>query len=156
MKIYHLKRTQFLPISQREAWDFFSSPKNLGVITPQRMNFKILSMSGGNKMYAGQIITYKVSVLPSVRMKWVTEISHVQEPDYFTDEQRFGPFALWHHKHHFKSIEGGVEMTDELDYAIPLGVLGRLAHWLLVEREVNTIFEYRNKVLENLFPEKGI
>ncbi len=156
MKTYHLKRTQILPISQREAWDFFSSPKNLGAITPPSMNFKILSMSGGDKMYAGQIITYKVSVLPSLRMKWVTEISHVQEPDYFTDEQRFGPFALWHHKHHFKSIQGGVEMTDELDYAIPLGVLGRFAHWLLVEREVNTIFEYRNKVLEKLFPKKGI
>ena len=151
MKIYHLKRTQFLPLSKEAAWDFFSSPKNLSVITPQKMNFKIISMSGSDKMYAGQIISYKVNVLPIVRMRWGTEITHVQEPDYFTDEQRFGPYALWHHKHHFKSVAGGVEMTDEVDYAIPLGFLGRLAHWLFVGREVNGIFEYRNKLLENYF-----
>ena len=115
------------------------------------MNFKIISMSGGDKMYAGQIIRYKVNVLPLVRMRWVTEITHVQEPDYFTDEQRFGPYALWHHKHYFKSVEGGVEMTDEVDYAIPLGFLGRLVHWLFVRQEVNGIFDYRYAVLENYF-----
>ena len=120
------------------------------------MNFKIISMSGGDKMYAGQIIRYKVNVLPLVRMRWVTEITHVQEPDYFTDEQRFGPYALWHHKHYFKSVAGGVEMTDEVDYAIPLGFLGRLAHWLFVRREVNGIFEYRNAVLENYFVGKDV
>ncbi len=154
MKIYQIKRTQTIPISQDEAWDFFSSPKNLTVITPKKMNFKILSMSGGDKMYAGQIISYKVNVLPLVRMRWVTEITHVQKPDYFADEQRFGPYALWHHKHHLKAVEGGVEMTDEVDYAIPFGFLGRLAQWLFVGREVNAIFDYRNEVLENYFKKK--
>lgn len=154
MKIYQLKRTQFLPISQSEAWDFFSSPKNLLLITPKKLNFRIQSMSGGDKMYAGQIISYKVSILPFIRMRWVTEITHVQYPDYFADDQRSGPYAIWHHKHHFKTVEGGVEMTDELDYAIPFGILGRLAQWTFVGREVNAIFEYRNSVLEDLFRSK--
>ena len=155
MKIYHLKQSQFLPITQSEAWKFFSSPKNLSVITPAKMNFKILSMSGGEKMYPGQIISYKVNVLPLLRLRWVTEITHVQEPAYFTDEQRFGPYALWHHKHHFTPVSSGVEMRDEVDYALPLGFLGRVAHWLFVERAVNGIFEHRNKVLENIFSEKN-
>ena len=151
MKIYHLKQTQFLSITQSDAWDFFSSPKNLSVITPQKMNFKILSMSGGEKMFAGQIIRYKVNVLPLVRVHWITEITNVDKPDYFTDEQRLGPYALWHHKHHFKSVEGGIEMTDEVEYAMPLGFIGRLAHWLFVGKEVSAIFGYRNKVLKDIF-----
>ena len=105
-------------------------------------------------MYAGQIINYKVSVFPLLRLRWVTEITHVQEPDYFTDEQRFGPYILWHHKHHFKHVSGGVEMRDEVDYALPFGFLGRLAHWLFVGREVNGIFDHREAVLENYFGRK--
>lgn len=108
-------------------------------------------MSGGDRMYAGQIISYKVTVMPLVRVRWTTEITHVQEPNYFADEQRFGPYALWHHKHHFKSVDGGIEMTDEVDYAIPLGFLGRLAHWLFVGRAVNRIFDHRYTVLEKHF-----
>ncbi len=154
MKIYRLTRIQILPLSLSAAWDFFSSPRNLGEITPKKMNFKITSMSGGDKMYAGQIISYKVNVLPLVRMRWVTEITHVQQPGYFADEQRFGPYALWHHKHHFKEVEGGVEMVDEVDYAIPLGLLGQLAHAIFVKREVNRIFDHRYQVLEEYFKEK--
>ena len=105
-------------------------------------------------MYPGQIISYKVNILLLVRVRWVTEITHVQEPDYFTDDQRFGPYALWHHKHYFKPVAGGVEMIDEVDYAIPLGFIGRLAHWLFVGKEVSTIFAYRNKVLKNSFSVK--
>jgi ligand-binding SRPBCC domain-containing protein len=154
MKIYRLTRTQILPISLPTAWAFFSSPKNLAVITPRKMNFVILTMSGGDTMYPGQIISYKVNVLPLVRMRWVTEITHVQQPHYFADEQRFGPYALWHHKHHFKAVDGGVEMTDEVDYAIPMGFLGRLAHFLFVGREVNRIFDHRYQVLEDYFKKK--
>ena len=102
-------------------------------------------------MHPGQIIIYKVTVLPYIRLRWVTEITHVQEPLYFTDEQRFGPYRLWHHKHHFKEVDGGVEMTDEIDYALPLGRLGQLAHLLFVERRVNLIFEHRFKVLGEYF-----
>lgn len=151
MKIYTLKRTQFLPISMAEAWDFFSTPRNLSKITPEHMGFTILYVSGGEKTYAGQIIRYHVQILPGIKVHWVTEITHVQEPHYFVDEQRFGPYALWHHQHRFKAVAGGVEMTDEVNYAIPLGPLGRLAHWLFVGREVNRIFEHRFTVLEGYF-----
>jgi ligand-binding SRPBCC domain-containing protein len=151
MKIYNLTREQLLPITLQEAWDFFSSPTNLAKITPAHMKFKILYISGGNKAYAGQIIRYKINVLPFLPMHWVTEITQVKEPLHFIDEQRFGPYALWHHQHHFKEVAGGVLMTDEVNYAIPLGLLGRLAHWLFVGKEVNTIFEHRFKALEDFF-----
>ncbi len=156
MKIYNLKRTQFLPISIEEAWDFFSSPANLSRITPEHMGFKILYFSGGPKMYPGQVIRYLVYGLPGIPMNWMTEITHVLEPYYFADEQRFGPYALWHHQHHFREVEGGVEMTDEVNYAIPFGILGRLANWLFVGREVNPIFDYRFRVLESYFAKQSI
>ena len=118
------------------------------------MGFQILYMSGGQKMYPGQLIQYVVQGLPGIPMHWTTEITHVHEPYYFVDEQRFGPYSLWHHQHHFKQVEGGVEMTDEVNYAIPLGILGRFAHWLLVGREVNRIFDHRFMVLEKYFNKK--
>src|SRR6188768_892606 len=114
MKIYSLSRTQVLPISPEEAWKFFSSPENLLKITPGNMGFTILYASGGNRMYAGKIITYRIKVLPLYTTTWVTEITHLDEPHYFVDDQRFGPYALWHHQHHFKKVEHGVEMTDEI------------------------------------------
>lgn len=150
MKIYNLKRTQFLPISRSQAWEFFSAHGNLAKITPAHMGFEILHASG-DKVYAGQIIRYRLGVLPGIKVNWVTEITHVKEPFYFVDEQRFGPYAMWHHEHHFKEVPGGVEMTDEVTYAIPLGSLGRLAHFIFVGREVNRIFDYRFKVLEEYF-----
>ena len=151
MKIYRLSRTQFLPISMNEAWAFFSSPKNLGKITPSHMNFEILSQSGGEQMHEGQIIRYKVTVLPLVRLTWVTEITGVTEGRSFADEQRKGPYRLWRHTHTFHEVAGGVEMNDLVEYSLPLGILGRLAHWLFVEREVNRIFDYRFTVLQAYF-----
>ncbi len=151
MKIYNLKKEQLLPITIQEAWDFFSSPTNLGKITPDHMKFKILYQSGGKKAYAGQIIRYKINVLPFIPTHWVTEITQVKEPYHFIDEQRFGPYALWHHQHHFEEVQGGVLMTDEVNYAIPFGLLGRFAHWIFVAKEVNRIFEYRFKRLEDFF-----
>jgi ligand-binding SRPBCC domain-containing protein len=151
MKLYHLKRTQFLPITMSEAWSFFSSPHNLARITPSLLRFQILYISGGDKMYSGQIIHYKINALPGVRMNWVTEITHVNEPFYFIDEQRSGPYALWHHQHRFKEASGGVEMIDELNYSIPLGWIGRLAHLVFVGRAVSAIFEHRYKVLAQYF-----
>lgn len=155
MKIYTLKRTQIIRTSPQEAWNFFSSPASLAKITPPSMGLKMKYKSGGEKMYPGQIIRYTVTVFPFISMKWVTEITHVSEPIYFVDEQRFGPYALWHHQHHFKEIPDGVEMTDEINYAIPLGLLGRLANWLFVERQVNAIFDFRFNVLQQVFSEKG-
>jgi ligand-binding SRPBCC domain-containing protein len=151
MHTYKLVSKQFLPIDREQAWDFFSSPKNLAVITPKRMNFKILSISGGDKMHTGQIIKYKITVLPLVRMYWETEIIEVKEYFSFTDVQREGPYLYWSHKHSFHEVNNGIEMIDELEYALPLGVLGKLAHSLFVEQEVKSIFSYRFNVLEEHF-----
>ena len=151
MKIYTIGRTQFLPIDLQEAWSFFSSPKNLNVITPPEMNFKILSISGGTKMHAGQIIKYKVNIFPLVPTTWVTEITHVSEPTSFVDEQIKGPYSLWRHQHHFKEVNGGVEISDTVDYAIPLGILGQLANAIFVSKELDTIFDFRYKKLESIF-----
>ncbi len=115
------------------------------------MGFRIIYISGGDRTYAGQLIRYKVTILPLVTVNWVTEITHVQEPSYFVDEQRFGPYTLWHHQHWFKEVEDGVEMTDEVNYAVPLGFLGRLAHGTFVARKVNAIFDHRFRTLEEYF-----
>jgi ligand-binding SRPBCC domain-containing protein len=153
MKVYHFKRTHFLPIRLEEAWMFFSSPENLSKITPTYMDFRILYNSDQrNEMYPGQIIKYRVKILPGIRVRWVTEITHVDKPNYFVDEQRFGPYALWHHQHHFREAAGGVEMTDEVNYAIPFGILGRLANRLFVTGQLNSIFDYRTLELDKIFP----
>ena len=150
MKIYQINTKQKLPISVKEAWEFLSSPNNLAEITPKYMNFKILS--GANKsIFAGQIIQYKVTPVLGITLKWVTEITHVKQNEYFVDEQRFGPYSLWHHKHFIKEIEGGVEMEDIVDYKIPLGILGQIAHVLFVKNKLTEIFKYRENKLNELF-----
>jgi ligand-binding SRPBCC domain-containing protein len=151
MSSYILKRTQKLPIPVAQAWEFFSHPKNLGDITPAYMNFKILSNSFSDTVYAGQIITYKVSPLWGIPMFWMTEITHLKEHEYFIDEQRFGPYSMWQHLHRFEEITGGVLMTDIVNYKMPLGILGNAAHWLFVKKQVEQIFDYRTKVLEEKF-----
>lgn len=137
-------------MTKEQAWAFFSSPKNLKTITPDYMGFNILS-GADRPMFAGQIIQYIVTPVLGIKTKWVTEITHVKEGEYFVDEQRFGPYALWHHKHFINEIEGGVEMEDIIDYKVPLGFLGQLAHPFLVKPKLNEIFEYRTKKLEALF-----
>jgi len=152
MKLYTLHSKQLLPLSIEEAWEFFSDPKNLNTITPDDMGFKTLS-GADRKMYPGQIIQYVVTPLLGIPMKWVTEITHVMDQQYFVDEQRFGPYALWHHKHFFKAVPGGVEMEDIVDYKLPMGILGQLMHPLLVRPRLHQIFEYRRKKLIELFGE---
>lgn len=152
MKIYRLHKKQNLPISLEEAWFFLSSPKNLKTITPDYMSFDILS--GAEKpMFPGQIIQYIVTPILGIKTKWVTEITHVKDKEYFVDEQRFGPYSLWHHKHFIKEIDGGVEMEDIIDYKLPMGVLGQLVHPFLVKPKLEEIFKYRQKKLIELFGE---
>lgn len=146
-----LKRTIKLPISVDEAWDFFSNPRNLKEITPDYMGFNITSDFFQDKMYAGMIITYKVTPLLNIPMRWMTEITQVKEKEFFIDEQRIGPYKIWHHQHHFKPIEGGVEMTDIVDYVVPLGILGRLVEPLLVRGKLKEIFDYRQQKMDDLF-----
>ena len=152
MKLYRLETVQNLPISQKEAWDFLSDPKNLKRITPEYMGFEILS-GVSDKMYAGQIIQYIVTPVMSIPTKWVTEITHVDEGKYFVDEQRFGPYALWHHKHFIKPIHKGVEMIDIIDYKIPFGILGQLVHPIIVAPKLKEIFEFRKHALNEMFGE---
>jgi len=105
------------------------------------------------KIYPGMIITYKISPLLGIKINWMTEIIHVKEGEYFVDEQRFGPYALWHHQHHFKEVKGGVIMNDILNYAIPYGLIGRLSNTVFVEKQIKEIFDYREKAIKELFGE---
>lgn len=150
MKLYQLRAKQAFPITKKEAWDFLSDPKNLKVITPDHMGFNILS-GADRPMFQGQIIQYVVKPFPGYATKWVTEITHVREGEYFVDEQRFGPYALWHHKHFIKEINGGVEMEDIIDYKIPFGILGQIAQPLVVKKQLQQIFNYRETKLNELF-----
>jgi ligand-binding SRPBCC domain-containing protein len=151
MKLYTFYREQAVPIDIITAWDFFSSPQNLSRITPPHMGFEINGDLPLKKMYAGQIISYTVKPLAGIPMTWVTEITHVNEPHFFVDEQRFGPYQFWHHQHHFKEIDGGVLMTDIIHYGIPFGPLGSVANHLLVKKELEKIFGFRKMTLESLF-----
>jgi len=151
MKVYTLEQKQVLPITIDRAWEFFSSPENLKEITPSYMGFHIISNSGLTKMYEGQIIEYVVKPLLGIPVRWVTEISHVKEPFYFVDEQRFGPYRMWHHKHIFNQMNGETEMTDQIHYVLPFGILGRLAHYLFIRKRIEEIFDFRKKTLTKMF-----
>ena len=152
MKIYQKKSFQKLPLSIKETWDFFSDPKNLKTITPDYMGFEIVD-GDDKKIFPGQIIKYNVTPLFGIPIKWVTEITHVLNEKYFVDEQRFGPYSLWHHKHFIKEIEGGVEMEDVVDYKLPFGLLGQIVHPIIVKPKLDEIFNYRYNKLIELFGE---
>jgi ligand-binding SRPBCC domain-containing protein len=155
--LHQISSKQFLPITMEEAWDFLSSPANLATITPDYMGFKILSgFSKGDKMYPGMIIEYTVKPVLGIPLHWVTEITHVEYPNYFVDEQRFGPYSFWHHKHMLKEVEGGVEMIDIIHYKLPLGPLGRLMNSLMVKKQLKGIFDYRFHKMEELFGETKV
>ena len=151
--MHKLKQEQFLPISLEEAWDFFATPKNLNEVTPEDLVFEITSELP-DKMYEGLIITYRIKPMLNIPINWCTEITHIKEKEFFVDEQRKGPYNIWHHEHHFKAVEGGVLMTDILHYDIALFGLGWLAGHLFVHRKVKQIFEYRKKALAVYFKTK--
>ncbi len=152
MKTYTLQFEHNLPVPLIEAWDFFSSPLNLAKITPPEMRFQVTSAyNTDTKIYPGMVITYKVSPLLGIKLNWMTEITHVKDQEYFVDDQRVGPYAIWHHEHHFTAIKGGVKMTDKLTYAVPYGIIGRLANKILVAKEVQKVFTYREKAINDLF-----
>lgn len=154
MATFEFRRTQLLKTDIRSAWDFLSSPANLNRITPPSMGFRIISSHLNPAMYPGQIISYKVKVLPLISFNWVTEITHVAEPHYFVDEQRFGPYAFWHHQHHIRETAEGVEMTDIVTYKLPFGLIGTMLAGRMVRLKLKDIFDYRRKVLLEIFPEK--
>jgi len=154
LKVYQVHYKQKLNINLLKAWEFFSNPLNLRLITPPWLNFKVTSKEV-NKMYEGQIITYKVRPLFNIPVTWVTEITHVSEPYYFVDEQRFGPYKMWHHEHKFKEVsEEMIEMEDTVTYIIPFGILGIILNEIIVKRKIDEIFYYRKKILDSLFNKK--
>jgi ligand-binding SRPBCC domain-containing protein len=151
MAFYQLVKTLKLPVSISQIWDFISVPDNLKDITPAHMGFVITGNTGKGKMYPGMIISYKVSPLLGIKLNWVTEITHVKEFEYFVDEQRIGPYSMWHHQHKIEPIEGGVLMTDVVTYQPPLGIVGAVANSLIIKKQLQQIFNYREVALEQRF-----
>ena len=151
MGFYQFKRTQKINASIDEIWKFISDPSNLKLITPDYMGFDITSEDIPSKMYEGMIISYKVSPLLGIKTTWVTEITHLKENSYFVDEQRVGPYKIWHHQHMIQPMEKGTLMTDIVSYQPPLGFLGSIANELIIKGKLNEIFEYRTKALDEIF-----
>ena len=150
MAIHILRQQQLLPISLEQAWDFFATPKNLNKVTPSGLVFEITS-DLPEKMYEGLMITYRIKPMFNIPVNWCTEITHIKGKMYFVDEQRKGPYSMWHHEHHFKSVDGGVLMTDILYYDIGKSVFGWIVGKLFVHKKVREIFKYRFEVLEKYF-----
>lgn len=150
--MYKLHKKQNVPISLQEAWNFLKSPKNLEKMTPKEMGFKIID-GAERETYAGQLITYEVTPLLGIKTKWVSKITQVEYLKYFTDEQLYGPYAMWHHTHFIKEIEGGVEMEDVIYYKVPFGILGKLFHPILVKPQLEKIFKFRSEKLIEIFGE---
>jgi ligand-binding SRPBCC domain-containing protein len=148
--MYQLRRKQLVKTDIATCWDFFSSPANLSKITPTYMGFDVRS-EVPERMYEGLMIEYRVRPLLGIPMKWVTEITHVKDYQFFVDEQRIGPYKIWHHEHHFMETPEGIEMTDIVSYVLPFGVLGTIVHPFLVEKKLNEIFAHRFKVVDELF-----
>ena len=151
MAVYSLIKEQMIPASIPEVWDFISAPKNLKKITPEYMGFDIVTKNLPEKMYPGIIIAYDVKPFLGIKMRWVTEITHVKELEYFVDEQRVGPYRLWHHQHHIKSIDGGVLMTDIVHYQPPFGFIGSIANKLVIKGQLKEIFDFRTNKIEEMF-----
>lgn len=149
MNVYTLRRTQRINATLDQAWDFFSDPNNLNKITPPEMAFR--SQPVELPIFAGQVILHTVRVAPLVRVTWLTELTHVEQGRMFIDEQRIGPYRFWHHRHVFTACEGGVEMLDEVHYALPFGPIGKIANALFVRRQLEMVFNFREKVLLEMF-----
>ena len=148
--IYTLYREQIIPASIEDVWAYFATPRNLNEMTPPDMAFEFLR-GGDQPMYAGQVILYKVMILPGVRVRWLTQITHVEPGIRFIDEQRAGPYRLWIHEHHFEPVDNGVRMTDQVTYALPFGPLGDLVHTVYIRRRLAHIFDYRREKVNTLF-----
>ncbi|MEN2993488.1 MAG: SRPBCC family protein [Bacteroidia bacterium] len=154
--LYRLERLQYIPASMEVVWTFFSRPENLKLITPPYMGFDILS-EVPPVMQAGLIIEYRVRPLFGIPLRWVTEITHLYGPQqgpppyFFVDEQRFGPYVFWHHRHEFHPKDEGVEMRDLVHYKLPGGFVGRLFHPILIRPRLEEIFSYRQAQIERIF-----
>jgi len=148
--MYQFKREQLVKTDMETCWKFFSSPANLQKITPSYMGFDVLT-DVPETMYEGLMIAYRVRPLFGIPVEWITEITHVKENQFFVDEQRKGPYKIWHHEHHFRETAEGILMKDIVTYELPFGKLGKLAHPVLVKKKLEEIFDFRFKVVEEVF-----
>ena len=148
-----LQREQLLPAPPVEVWEFFSTPLNLAAITPEHMRFEIVG-AAPERMFAGQMIEYRIGLLPGLTTRWLTEITHMREGEYFVDEQRIGPYRLWHHEHYFTRApyDRGVIMRDRITYDVGWGWVGDLLHAVWIGRQLNAIFNYRAQRIAARFP----
>jgi ligand-binding SRPBCC domain-containing protein len=155
MYTYYYNTDQFLPIDINKAWRFFSEAKNLALITPPEMDFKILTSLTDKAIYEGMLINYRVKPLFHIPLYWQTEICKVQYPLFFTDRQLKGPYKLWEHTHTFVEKDNGVLMKDTVKYQLPFGIIGKLVHSLIVQKKIENIFIYRKNVLNKIFDNHG-
>ncbi len=151
--MHSLTRTTLLPGTMGDVFTFFSNHRNLERITPPWLGFRILSASGG-PMRVGTRIRYALR-LHGIPVSWESRIAEFAPGSHFADEQTRGPYAHWYHRHVFREVEGGVEMTDDVAYRLPLGPLGRLVHWLIVRHQLRAIFDYRTEAIGRLFAARG-
>jgi len=151
MAFYQFEQTQKINTSKEDLWKFISSPSNLKKITPNYMGFDITSKNSSEKMYEGMLISYVVKPILNIKTKWVTEITHINEGVFFIDEQRMGPYKLWHHQHFIEEIPGGVLMKDIVSYIPPFGFVGVIANKLFIKDKLNQIFAFRNQALEKKY-----
>lgn len=151
MGFYQFKRELRVKANIDEVWDFISSPRNLKEITPDYMGFDITTEDLPEKMYPGMIISYMVTPLFGIKTPWVTEITHVKDKSYFVDEQRVGPYKIWHHEHFIEPFEEGVLMKDIVSYKPPFGFLGSIANRLIINKKLDEIFNYRTKVIQEKY-----
>lgn len=151
MKTYQIYRQQTLPITIEEAWTFFSSPYNLQKITPSEMNFKIISPVNEPEIFEGLHIEYRLSPILHIPFYWTSVITNLRRPYSFTDIQKKGPYALWEHKHSFRDTDNGTEVTDEVKYALPLGIIGSIVNSLIINKQLRKIFDFRETELKKIF-----
>ena len=149
--LYTLYAKQIVDKEIDFLWDFFSKPSNLNKLTPEDVQFKIIS-GKSDDFYAGKIISYKIKPFKLVTLNWITEISQVKEGSYFIDNQISGPYKMWHHEHHFKSNnDGTTEIIDKVKYKLPFYILGRISHKIFIKRKLIKIFNFRQKKINELF-----
>lgn len=151
MSTFYYRAEQFLPVDLDTAWDFFSSAKNLALITPPELDFKILTELNGKEIHEGMLIDYTVKPLLGIPLRWQTEICKVEKPFLFTDRQLKGPYKMWEHTHSYEKVDNGILMKDEVKYQLPLGFLGDLANSIIVKKKIEDIFAFRKQVLETMF-----
>jgi len=152
VSIHTLEQSQTVSVSIEACWNFFSDPRNLARITPPELGFEVTSQLPP-RVHPGMMIQYRVRPLFGIPLTWLTEITHVDEPRSFVDEQRVGPYRIWHHEHRFiDEGNGTVTMHDKVTYTLPFGPLGDMVHPFLVTPQLRRIFDFRTEAVKEIFP----